>query len=242
MPKLVINNTKYNEIPLNEWYLEGEDYKGLIFIQHGHNSTKEEGADFLALPLARQGYFVVAIDAYKHGERIEEPYLTGSDTEIMQGSFGVVIQTAEDIKYLHENHYHNFESFDVIGTSMGAMIAYLLSTKTDKVNRLCSIIGNPDFLDQAMYGISSSGLDSELFFNEEVKDYFRGFSPFHNVEKMVYEQLFMLVGEKDKVVPITKTIEFYNKFYNDKMTLSTYDVGHEVSKEMKQDVIKFITT
>ena len=69
----LINDYSYLGIPYSEYRRVDIKSKGLVFIQHGYESNKNKGADYLAINLARIGYTSVAIDAYKHGERIEEP-------------------------------------------------------------------------------------------------------------------------------------------------------------------------
>ena len=241
MMKLSLNSESINTVPLNEYYQEGIDHKGLVFIQHGYQSNKEYGADFLALTLARMGYFVVSIDAYKHGERIEEPYRSKNIAGMLKESPIVIRHTAIDIIKLHRLKYKNrFPKFDLIGISMGAMIAYYAATKTDKIRKLVPVIGTPDFMWQANYNLTAAGLNVDDFLNQETRHYLEKMSPVNHINKMKYDELLILTNTLDKVVPMQATVAFYNENRNDKMNLQTYEDGHEVNRKMQLDIFAFI--
>lgn len=237
---VIISNTHKDFIPLTEYYIEDYPCKGLVFIQHGYQSTKEYGADYLAVDLARKGYFVVAIDAFKHGERIQEPYITGSEKKRLDEAFIVVKRTALDIIRLHHNHYHKYPTFDMIGVSLGGMVAYYLATRTTKVRKLVPVISTPDFFAQARYSVMGIGYDVESYFTPDKLDFIDSINPLNRLDKLTYQELFILCGTQDKIVPMKETVAFYKKHKHPGMKLKLYDVDHTVSRDMQLDIFEFI--
>ena len=241
MQKLVINTEIYNGVPLNEYYIQAREHKGLIFVQHGYQSNKNYGADYLALELARLGFFVVSIDAYMHGERVKEPYLSKDEKGMLLSAPTVIRHTAIDYIKLHKKRYMKlFPKYDFIGISMGAMIAYYLATKTDKIKRLIPVIGTPDFMNQAEYNLTDAGLNLEDFLNEDAIKYLNRISPITNVQKIKFDELLIMNCSGDTIVPMEKAVEYYNKYKTDKMTLKIYEDKHEVNRTMQKDIFKFI--
>ena len=241
MMTLLLKSSILNGVPFNEYYLEDVEPKGLVFIQHGYQSNKDYGADYLALHIARSGYFVVSIDAYKHGARIEEPYLS-KDEKVMLIEAPIVIRhTAIDIIKLHKLRYKKrFAKYDFIGISMGAMIAYYLCTKTDKIKKLLPIIGIPDFMYQAEYNLNQAGLLVPEFLTPDAIKYLQRMSPINNVHKMKYDKMCILSGTKDQIVPIKPSVDFIKKYKDDSITFITYEDGHNVNRSMQEDIFKII--
>ena len=141
--KISVYTKEYNGIPNLEYINESAPSKGLLFVQHGYTSSKEEGAEWLAMKFVREEFHVVCVDAYKHGARIEEPFLTKPENEKVISLFEIVPQTAKDIITLFEGKFTTYNHFDYIGISMGGMIGFMLVTFTDKVSKVAPVIGAP---------------------------------------------------------------------------------------------------
>lgn len=236
--KIILNNRKVEQIPVLEYYQEDIEYKSLVFVQHGYESTKEYGCDFLAVNLARQGYFVVAIDGYKHGERIAEPYITGTAQERLDEAFVVVKRTALDIIRLHHNAYFKrFPTFDVIGISLGGMVAYYLATRTRHVRTLIPVISTPDFLDMAYYAVTGAGGNTDEYFTEEKLDFIHSINPMERIAKLHYQSMHLFVGTSDPVVPYQPSKAFFAQYHREGDTYHEYDVDHNVPREMQLDIV-----
>jgi esterase/lipase len=239
--RLVLDSKVVNGIPLTEYYLENMTaYKSLVFVQHGYQSTKEIGADYLGIQFARDGHFVVAIDAYKHGERIAEPYLTGSAEECLDEAFIVVKHTASDIIRLHHHHYKKFPTFNIVGISLGGMVAYYAATKTKKIQHLIPVISTPDFNGQAYHAVAGAGIDTDKYFSQDKLDFIKAMDPIQKIHQMSYEYLHILCGTKDLVVPRQASREFYDTNISSSITYKEYDVEHTVSREMQNDIIEYL--
>jgi len=241
MQKLLINTEIYNGVPLNEYYIEDIEFRGLVFVQHGYQSNKNYGADYLALTLARLGFFVVSIDAYMHGERMEGPYLSQNEKGMLIAAPEVIRHTAIDYIKLHKRRYiDRFPKYDFIGISMGAMIAFYLATKTDKINKLIPVIGTPDFMHQAEYNLTGAGVKLEEILNEQTIKYLNRISPINNVRKLKFEKMLIMNCSEDTIVPMGKSVEYYNKYKTNKMILKIYEDGHEINRTMQKDIFEYI--
>lgn len=241
MQKITIETKVLDGIPVNEYYLEDYELKGLTFIQHGYQSNKNRGTDFMAVCLARLGYKVVSIDAYMHGDRIQEPFISMSNYKRFSAVFEVVTKTAKDIVFLHEKYYAaDFPKYDMIGISLGGMIAFYLCTITDKINKLVPAISTPNFLGMTRYSLGLEGTEKYQQLLENNLEYINSIDPINHVKDMKYSKMFMLNGSKDQVVPGIFSEKFYNKNKNDRMRFEYYEDVHNVNRQMTNDILSFI--
>lgn len=242
MRKLTIETKSYKGIPYNEYSMDNTDFKGLVFVQHGFQSTKEYGADYLALTLARRGHKVVAIDAYKHGERIEEPYITGEDPARYAEIFDVVEHTAKDIVLLYEGVFSTeFKVFDMIGVSMGGFIAYSLALKTDKINKLVPTITTPMFSKLARVRENMDNVDMYRQVVEAKLPFIDSIDPYSHMEKMNYKKMLILNGDKDPLIPVEDALKFFHELNDCNAKIHIYDEVHEVNRQMQKEIFNFIT-
>ncbi|MBN2504136.1 MAG: hypothetical protein JXB20_02210 [Bacilli bacterium] len=131
-------------IPLNEYYLARRQQKGLMFVIHRLNASKDTGPGLIPKRLAELGYHVVSIDAYKHGERVEEPYITGSEKQRLTSMIEVINQTVLDIKFLYDNYYRDkFARVSFFGIAMGGIVAYQMPRIMTNVDTVVAIQASP---------------------------------------------------------------------------------------------------
>lgn len=240
MSKIIIENKRIEDIPVNEFYIEDYPYKGLVFVQHGYGSNKERGGDYLAIKIARAGFFVVCIDSYMHGERKEGPFVNGTDEERMYYVPSIIRKTALDIIKLHKTHYKEYQTFDLVGVSLGGMIAYYASTKTDCINKLVPTISTPKVTKQAYNILIANGVNPEEYFTEETRNYLHRIDPFTYVNDFKFNEMFILNGTKDPVVSTQDSKEYFETFQQDNMTMKLYEVAHDVNHVMQKDIVEFL--
>ncbi|MFK5883014.1 MAG: hypothetical protein QM489_01590 [Candidatus Izemoplasma sp.] len=243
MSKLIIENKEILGLPLNEYYMKNIQYKGLIFLQHGFGSKKERGTDYLAINLARLGYFCVSIDAYKHGERIEEPYISKALYLQYYEAYDVIENTAKDILLLFNKHYKKkYKNFDFIGISLGGMIGYYLSTITDNISKLIPAISSPMFTRLATI---ETDLEQQEKYDELLsakKEYIKELDPYLNKNKIKFKSMFICNGTKDPVISHQHSVEFVAEMNNDLISIKLYEEGHVVSRKMQEDILGFIAS
>jgi esterase/lipase len=176
-----------------------------------------------------------------HGERVVEPYLSKDEKGMLLAAPIVIRHTAIDYIKLHKKRYMKlFPKYDFIGISMGAMIAFYLATKTDKIKKLVPVIGTPDFMNQAEFNLKDAELNLKDFLNEDAIKYLNRISPINNAKKIKFDELLIMNCNGDKIVPMEKAVEYYDKYKTDNMTLKIYDDKHEVNRMMQKDIFKFI--
>ncbi len=242
MSRLVIETKKYKSIPFCEYFLEEGCNKTLVFIQHGFQSNKEYGSDFLALTLARKGHRVIALDAYKHGERIEEPYITQSDALRYSEIFHVVDQTSSDIVELYKEKYSKeYSAFDMIGVSMGGFIAYSVALKTDKVNKLVPTITTPMFSKLARTRHNVPDVNEYLDEISPHLDFVDTIDVHSKKENLKYQELFIVSGERDPIIPVEDSKVFFDQLNDPRARIQVFDEVHEVNREMQKAIFDFIT-
>jgi len=242
MSRLIIDTKAIKGIPLNEYYLDGVETKGLVFVQHGFQSNKNRGTDYLAINLARLGYFVVSIDAQKHGERIEEPFISEADYLRYADAFYVVNQTSKDIIMLFEECYKDrHDVFDLIGVSMGGFIAFDVARKCSYVNKLIPCITTPYFYELANTRTNVPGVEKYQEVIREHLDFIERLDPSKHMEELDYSEMFLLSCTNDDVISYKYAERFYRENKNDSMSLKLYEDVHTVNRDMQVDILEFIS-
>lgn len=240
MSKITIEEKTYDGIPINEYYKEDTELKGLVFIQHGFESNKNRGADYLAINLARLNFFVVSLDAYKHGLRVAEPYITQPEYLRFKEAFKVIDSTGDDIIKLHKELYINrFPLFDLVGVSMGGMITYNVSLKYDKINKLIPVISTPILYEFAEWLVDRG---DKLYEDtlKEVESFIKEIDPSDKVDQLKYNKLFIINTTEDSVVPPIYSEKYFEKNNNKDMSFKLFKDKHNVNREMQVEILSYI--
>ncbi len=115
-----------------------------MFVIHRLGKSKDTGPGLIPKRLAEIGYFVVSVDAYKHGERSSEPFISGSERQQLTGMIEVVNQTALDLKFLYDNHYHKkFASVSFFGIGLGGIVSYQMPRVMTNVETVVALQATP---------------------------------------------------------------------------------------------------
>jgi alpha-beta hydrolase superfamily lysophospholipase len=240
MHKIVIEEKRIDDIPLLEYVDVNQDSRGLVFVQHGFTSNKERGADFLAINLARKGFLVVAIDAYKHGNRAKEPFISEPVYKQYFDIFTVVKRTARDIDRLFKKYYKaRFNQFDIVGISMGGMIAFYLTTISKNLSHVVPVISAPDFFKMSLDTFSGEFKQYQQFVYKK-QAYIERISPASHVDKMQFDKMLMMNTLHDPMVSYKITKEFYESNDLPNVDFKLYEDVHNVNREMQQDIIRFL--
>lgn len=240
MSKIVINDTTYKHIPYNEYYKENEVHKGLVFVQHGFESNKNRGADYLALNLARLGFYVISVDAFKHGLRKEEPYITEPEYKRFKEAFKVIDNTGNDIITLHKDLFtEKFPLFDLVGVSMGGMIAYNVSLKYNRINKLIPVISTPILYEFAEW-LVDRGDNTYQDTLKEVEDFIKEIDPSDKVNQLKYNKLHIINTTEDNIVPPIYSEKYFQKHKSENMSIKLFEDKHNVNRAMQENILEFI--
>jgi esterase/lipase len=236
--KTIINSFVHEDFEVLEY--TSTNAKKLMFLQHGIYGKKEKIMNLLGVSFVKLGYHVVAIDAYKHGYRGEEPFINQDKDQAELMTMDVVKHTANDIKTLYETYYQNFyPAINIVGISMGGLIAYYLSTIIDQMDQLVALISSPKFLDAANYTFPKER--QALYDNsEEALKKVESMDPSKQVTRMNFERLIMFNGTNDTVIPYTQSKSFYEKHKDLNIVFKTYDAEHKITKEMHEDLLALL--
>lgn len=239
---MIIEKKVINQIPVTTYELNNKTKKPLIFFFHGFTSNKDLGIMGRGEKLAELGFYVVALDAHLHGDRITPWFQAIDNTIKYQYIVDIEIQTAKDALMLFEEHYKNCENiindgFYAYGVSMGAAATFYLSTITDKLKAAVTIVGSASFVEyykarQQKYNWPNEIVEKRL---EKYKD----FDPLINNERIKNTKIFVALGSKDEVVnPVYS--QRLHELRPDVTVLKMYDTGHESNEEMLNDSYEFL--
>lgn len=237
----LITKKRVDGVPMIEY--RGDSYekvKGVIFIVHGHTGQKELGdLEKYPIHLMESGYLVLVIDAFKHGERIEEPYISQTGLDKTLAMPEVIFHTAMDIIQLYESYYQlESDNLIVSGISMGGHIAFQIPKYYPKVKTILPFIGSPDI--PSHYFITKKAIiqDSMYLCKAEVEALqINDLTPYLNCN------IAMMNGEQDDVVEARFAKSFYEKltpFHQANLFYKEYPCGHRVTDEMLEDVYAFL--
>jgi len=241
MYKIRLEEKMLGEVPLVEVYDEHVDeYKGLVFVQHGFSSNKERGTDFLVVKLARAGFFVVSIDAYKHGKRKKEPFISGEEYKRFFDIFTVVKRTARDIERIYKKYYKDtFTFYNMVGISMGGMIAFYLTTISKSLGKVVPMISGPDFFQMSLDTFSGDLKKYQPFVLQK-RNYIEKMSPSLHVDQMKFQEMFIMNTSKDEMLDYRIAEEFFKRESLKDTYFKLYNDTHRVNHEMEMDLIHFL--
>ena len=183
---------KLGDVPvlLTYWDLEASKKNGTVIFYHGFTAKKELNIKEYER-LAEQGYLVVGVDNYDHGERLHPDFKTVyADGPTFELAFQNAIEKTSDelpflIDALMEANYIVNDKIALVGISMGGFITYSAITKEPRVKVAVPFIGSP------VHGDNNPR------------------SPHHNLGQFSGVKLLSLLAAKDDVVPPEDAVAFH---------------------------------
>lgn len=217
-------------------------YLGVVFLIHGHTGNKLlEGLESIPEGFVQRGYFVISLDAYKHGDRKEEPYFSGNYVDMTLAMPEVVYHTVMDVIRLYDEIYHTYgEKYIVTGTSMGGHISFQMPKYDSRVDVILPYIGSPD-IPSHYHQTKKDFLGEKIALCEQ------------EVQALAITDLSVYVdkaigitnGNLDHVVEIDYVIPFVEalrKQGHRQLFFASYPVGHQVTQDMVQAQFAFFDT
>jgi dienelactone hydrolase len=192
---------KVGNVPVLMLYkslLESQTH-GVVIFYHGFTAKKELNIKEYER-LAEQGYLVVGVDNYDHGERIHPDFKTvyAEGPHFLSAFLNAVEKTAEElpalIDALIEENYVVNDKIALVGISMGGFITYSALTKEPRVRVAVPFIGSPN------HGAENAN------------------SPHLNLSYFKHVKLLSLLAAKDDVVPPGDAVDFHDAlkdYYDD---------------------------
>lgn len=241
-----VNKTEYvyDGIPLATYNYGDGKKKPVIFFFHGFGGNHTSGIMDKGEALAQKGFFVVAMDAYLHGDRMPEKFKDLSYGQKQQEIVNIQMQTAKDAMYLYEKYFKNDErvlakEVYAFGVSMGAGSAFYLATIMKEVKAIVSIVGSPSFYNfyqekQAVYGWTQ-----DTYYNMNL-EYYKEVDPLLNYSRLKDVYIYMGNGSKDTTVPKKFAEELSTKLDSNMYIYEVYDCAHTSTPEMLASAYRFL--
>lgn len=244
--KVILENRLIHGVPLLECYCVDDSLdeparyeKPLLFFNHGFTSCKEDNQSLL-IQLANHGMYVVAVDAFQHGERISQLMASEDHMAKEKELFNIVRTTAKDILYLFEHHYQqHFENYSVSGISLGGAVAYYSPLLSNSIIGIAPMIGFPSFVEFGKYVMQQNNIPDSYY--ESVVDDLAKDDPMNHINRFEGIKILMQHGKEDTVVPDTWTKQLHQllveRGINEDAKLMSYDIGHDIDEKMIKDLL-----
>ena len=183
------------------------------------------------------GYNVIITDAKYHGERSYEADfaspITFYSTQNLQKIQNLWSTSVKDIRvimdYMQSLPNREQITFDVVGYSMGALMAIYLNSVDDRLNQIVACVAP---LGSALKASMSLGLNEdnakkmEEIFSSEI------YAPLQKAP------ITLLMGSKDNWYTEKEAQDFYDNIAIKSKALKFYESGHYLPEEFISDVIK----
>ena len=218
-----------------------------VILLHGITGSKENWVNptsslskkYVKLKdsLVSIGYNVIIPDAKYHGERSYEADFASPisffSTQDVQKIHNLWSTTVKDIRvimdYMHSFSKEEQITFDVVGYSMGGLMAIYLNSVDDRLNRIVACVVP---LGNTIKAGMSLGLNEENA--KKVEEHFSSeiYAPLQKAP------ITLLMGTKDGWYTEKEAQDFYNNIEIKSKTLKFYESGHYLPEEFISDVIK----
>jgi len=235
----------YDGIPLTTYYKFDGKPKKLLFFFHGFAGDRETGIMDRGNTLAEQGFYVVAIDAYLHGERQPEFFKNLSYGDKQKEIVNIVMRTAEDAQRLYHKYFkkldmlENPEKVYAYGVSMGGAVCFYLATIMEELKTIVTLVGSPSFVDFYEYKQQQYNWIQDEYYYTNLESY-REKDPLINYHLLQNKNIFMGVGTQDTTVPLKYAKALKEKLPSPNVVYKEYNTAHSSTPEMLADSYNFI--
>ena len=233
-------------IPYTIYNRDDRTRKPVLFFFHGLGSDRESGSMGRCEHLSELGYYVVAIDAYWHGERKKDIFTNLSQAEKQKEVINIAIQTAKDALFLYRNYIKNMHDIfpyqvTAYGVSLGGTTAFYFATIMDEVKTVVSVLGSPSFVDFYKYKQQKYHFEQDDTYKSNL-NYYETIDPLKHHQLLTNITLWMATGDKDMVVPNIFSKRLKELLINNNNVIyRNYDTAHESTYEMTQDSYSFLS-
>jgi predicted esterase len=241
---IIKNDLVYEGIPLSIYYKNDGLKKPLIYFFHGFTGNRNIGLMGRGEVLAEKGFFVVAMDAYLHGDRQPEFFKQLPSSEKQRDIMNIVIHTANDAKHLYHKYFKKLpeilpNKIYAYGVSMGAATAFYFASITEEVKTFVSIVGSPSLYDFYLHKLSFYKWNNDQYFQINLDSY-KELCPLINFQRLKNKNIYMANGSIDTIVPLKYAEELNEKLKSDNVVFKIYDVAHTSTPEMLEESYDFL--
>lgn len=185
----------------------------LVIYYHGFNGEKEASLT-IAYKMALNNQRVVLPDSLYHGERQDS--ITQTEKEL--AFWEIVMQNIEDIALIRafflNGNLVSENKIGVAGTSMGGITTYGALTKYDWISAAAVVMGTPNMTSYAQLLIDRvNAAHPNTIPETTIKEAMKMLKPLDlslHPEAINNRPLLAWHGEKDDVIPLSQSTEFFN--------------------------------
>lgn len=229
-------------IPVTTYEIDDNIKKPLIYFFHGFTGNKDANIMGRGEILANLGFYVVAIDAFMHGQRLSEEDKKKTGAQRYEDIIEVVMHTANDAKVLFHKYFKhmsniNSDAYYAYGVSMGSAISFYLNTIDPLIKGMVGLVCFPSFVEYYKQRAKQYNFNKGFIYESKLK-YYENYDPLINYERLKDKKIFMAIGIKDEVVSPEFAIELNQKMPS--TILKKYDTGHVSTPDMLSDSYDFI--
>ena len=252
MSKITIERKLIHHIPVLELVETNKknDRLPLAVVLHGITNQKEKGLE-PGYELAKQGMRVIIPDAFLHGERKNEPYSGGKETEF----WSIIWRSLEELPYLVDHYVTENLALNsrihVTGLSMGAITTCMALVKYPWIYAGAALMGNPDPIGFTEWILSSHWVDGVEDNTVNKDDVIQLMAPFRELslkeypEKIAGRPFYIWHGTADKSVPFEQMDGFIKEIadeaYAKKINYNYAEGhGHKVPYEVFAEMAEFL--
>lgn len=239
---IIIEEQTINEIPvLNVYNPNSMEKLPIIMILHGFSGCKESNLQD-AYRFAKEGYYVVSFDAFRHGELMDDEFKRLSKLERSRDFWNITLKTTQIINPLIDSYQANekadYRRVGLLGRSMGGVIIYnyLTGNRHPNLKAAVPMIATPSWvsLEREYFKINEA---ARQYYNEAESKRIAEIEPYRKLHLVKDFPLLMLNGVNDPEMPIMEVrrsfFEMRQRYGNKELIqLMEYEVGHQVTGEM----------
>jgi dienelactone hydrolase len=241
--RVIIEERQPGGLPVLEIY--NPDMAGnppIVIVLHGFNSSKERNMSD-SYRLVKKGFYVVAMDAWRHGDLMDEAFAQLSRMERNGDFWNIVIKTTPMLKNLVD-YYATYKKADgsrigLLGRSMGGMVIYdyLTTSRSSKIKSAVVLVSTPAWASFERKFFQKNPVIQPLL-NPDTSRKIAENEPVRKLASIRDFPLLLINGVNDPVIPIDDVRESFTKLqmdYEDKtrVRLSEYEgTGHQVTTAM----------
>jgi len=218
-----------------------------VFLLHGINGSKNDWIypmtslceKYIKLKdsLLTLGYSLIIPDAKYHGERSYEANFTSPlsfySSQDIQKAYNLFSTTVKDIRiimdYIEYRSANTTVAFDVIGYSMGGVLAIYLNSIDNRLNKVVACVAP----------LNAKKSSMRIGMNEKNAEQLASTSP-KSYAHLQKAPITLLMGKKDGWYTENEAQDFFSKITIPDKSLKFYDAGHYLPEGFISDAIKVI--
>jgi dienelactone hydrolase len=197
-------------VPAYAYHKKGAKNMPVVIFLHGMGGSKEQSASRLQ-ELARQGIFVLAIDAHLHGERkVPGIFPQGKSLGSLGTDYAIwvhqtsISHTARDVSKiidaLSARGDLDTSRIGVGGISMGSSTCMVLAWKEPRISAVVGLIGAVDFWSDVTKTPSGKEQDAKrAALSPRVRQLVNSLDPLPHKKAVAPKALFLANGAKDAI-------------------------------------------